>query len=368
MQKRKSLKIGLVIYGSLDILTGGFLYDKKLVNHFRAEGHEVRVFSLPWRSYTSHLSDNFSSDFFSSLCSADLDILIQDELNHPSLVWLNRKLKRNIRYPVISVVHHLRCSELRPKVINNVYRLLEKSYLSSVDGMIYNSRTTREVVGSLELGGKPGVVAFPGRDDIRNGVDDAFIAARAGEQGPLRILFVGSVIPRKELHTLIWALSRLPEQDWRLDIVGSFDVDRKYSGLIMKLIRDKGLEGSIRILGSLEPADLVGRYMESHVLAVPSSYEGFGIVYLEAMGFGVPSIASNTGAAHEMVTHDSNGFLVRPGDVNAIYEALKSLHEDRARLARMGAAALDRYLVHPSWEQSAQNALDFVKEMVSSHG
>ena len=362
------MKIGLVIYGSLDILTGGFLYDKKLVNHFRAEGHEVRVFSLPWRNYTSHLSDNFNNDFLSSLSSADLDILIQDELNHPSLVWLNRKLKRKIHYPVISVVHHLRCSELRPKAINNMYRVVEKSYLSSVDGMIYNSRTTRQVVGSLELDDKPGVVAFPGRDDIRDGVDEAFIAARAGEPGPLRVLFVGSVIPRKELHTLIWALSRLPQKDWRLDIVGSFDVDRKYSDLIMKLIRDKGLEGSIRILGSLEPADLARRYMDCHALAVPSSYEGFGIVYLEAMGFGVPSIASNTGAAHEMVTHGSNGFLVRPGDVNAIYDALKSLHEDRAGLARMGVAALDRYLVHPTWEQSAQKALDFVKEMVSSHG
>ncbi len=364
MQKRKSLKIGLVIYGSLDILTGGFLYDKKLVNHFQADGHEVRVFSLPWRSYKSHLADNFNNDFLSSLSSADLDILIQDELNHPSLVWLNRKLKRKVRYPVISVVHHLRRSELRPKVINNMYGLVEKSYLSSIDGMIYNSRTTRKVVESLELTAKPSVVAFPGRDDIRHGVDEAFIAARAGESGPLRVLFVGSVIPRKELHTLIWALSRLPRQAWMLDIVGSFDVDRKYSGLVMKLIRDKGLEGSIRILGSLEPADLAGRYMESHALAVPSSYEGFGIVYLEAMGFGVPSIASNTGAAHEIVTHDSNGFLVQPGDVNAIHAALKTLHEDRAGLARMGVAALDRYLVHPTWEQSAQKALDFVKEMV----
>ena len=358
------MKIGLVIYGSLDILTGGFLYDKKLVTHFKAQGHKVQVFSLPWRNYPTHLTDNFSRDFLSSVTSAHLDILIEDELNHPSLVWMNRKLKPKIGCPIISIVHHLRCSELRSDLMNGVYRLVEKSYLSSTDGMIYNSRTTRSAVNKLNLPEKPGVVAFPGRDGVRESVDETFIIGRAECDGPLKVLFVGSVIPRKELHTLLEALSRMPKTDWTLDIVGSFEVDADYSRLVMGLIREKRLEDSVRILGSLEPADLVKRYMDSHVLAVPSSYEGFGIVYLEAMGFGVPSIASNAGAAHEIVSHGENGFLVQPGDVGAIHLALRSLHEDREKLARMGVAALDRYLVHPSWEQSAQKALDFVKEMV----
>ena len=354
----------MVIYGSLDILTGGFLYDKKLVTHFKAQGHDVQVFSLPWRNYPRHLTDNFNRDFLASVASADLDILIEDELNHPSLVWMNRKLKIRIGCPVISIVHHLRCSELRSDLMNGFYRMVEKSYLSSTDGMIYNSLTTRNAVNSLNLLEKPGVVAYPGRDGVREGVDETFITRRSECDGPLKVLFVGSVIPRKELHTLLEALSRLPVGDWTLDIVGSFEVDVDYSRTVMELIRKNGLENSVRILGSLEPADLVERYMDSHVLAVPSSYEGFGIVYLEAMGFGVPSIASNSGAAHEIVSHGENGFLVNAGDVNAIYSALKSLHQDREKLAGMGGAALDRYLVHPTWEQSAQTALEFVKEMV----
>ena len=60
------MRVGLLIYGSLDILTGGFLYDRLLVDYLRREGDEVEVISLPWRTYGRHLSDNLSAAFFSA--------------------------------------------------------------------------------------------------------------------------------------------------------------------------------------------------------------------------------------------------------------------------------------------------------------
>ena len=53
---------------------------------------------------------------------------------------------------------------------------------------------------------------------------------------------------------------------------------------------------------------------QHQVLAVPSLYEAFGIAYLEAMGFGLPVIASSAGGAHELITQGEHGFLVAPGD------------------------------------------------------
>ena len=53
------MRIGLVIYGSLDTLSGGYLYDRKLVEYLRAQGDTVEVISLPWRNYAAHLTDNF---------------------------------------------------------------------------------------------------------------------------------------------------------------------------------------------------------------------------------------------------------------------------------------------------------------------
>ncbi len=53
------MKIGFIIYGSLDTLSGGYLYDRKLVEYFRSQGDTVEIISVPWRNYAAHLTDNF---------------------------------------------------------------------------------------------------------------------------------------------------------------------------------------------------------------------------------------------------------------------------------------------------------------------
>src|SRR5262245_58363835 len=61
---RLRLRIGLVIYGSLETISGGYLYDRKLVEHLQAQGHTVQLVSLPWRNYPRHLGDNLSKSLF----------------------------------------------------------------------------------------------------------------------------------------------------------------------------------------------------------------------------------------------------------------------------------------------------------------
>src|SRR4026207_389980 len=123
------MKIGLIIYGSLETLSGGYLYDRKLVEYLRSQQDTVEIISLPWRNYAALLTDNFWFRL-----PGNLDILIQDELNHPSLIFANRGTHP---YPLISLVHHLRCSELRPKWQNDLFRFIEMQYLQSVDGFIF---------------------------------------------------------------------------------------------------------------------------------------------------------------------------------------------------------------------------------------
>ena len=52
------MKIGLIIYGSLDTLSGGYLYDRKLVEYLRSQGDTGEIISLPWRNYPVHWLDN----------------------------------------------------------------------------------------------------------------------------------------------------------------------------------------------------------------------------------------------------------------------------------------------------------------------
>lgn len=69
------MQVGLVIYGSLNTLSGGYMYDRMLVEYLRAQGDSVEIISLPWRNYASHLSDNFKFKL-----PPGVDILIQDGL------------------------------------------------------------------------------------------------------------------------------------------------------------------------------------------------------------------------------------------------------------------------------------------------
>ena len=357
------MRVGLVIYGSLDTLSGGFLYDRMLVERLRSAGDQVEVISLPWRSYPRHLSDNLSSALYRRLQNAQLDLLLQDELNHPSLFWLNRRLKSEISYPFVSIVHHLRWREARPAWQNRLYRWIERRYLQTLDSFVFNSEATRAAVQALVGDRQTSVVAYPGGDRLRPKVTPRQITARAQQRGPLRILFIGNVIPRKELHTLLTALARLSKENWRLEVVGNLTVDTAYAQAIRRQIAASGLTRQVALLGPLPDSGLAERLTVSHVLAGPSSYEGFGIVYLEGMGFGLPPIASNAGGASEFIAHGREGFLVNPGDVVALAQHIQELIQDRARLAQMSLAALERYRAHPTWAEGTGRIRGFLQTL-----
>lgn len=348
------MHIGLIIYGSLDTLSGGYLYDSKLVEYLRSQGDAVEIISLPWRNYAAHLTDNFIFRL-----PKTLDILIQDELNHPSLIAANQG---NHPYPVISLVHHLRCSELRPKWQNAFYRVIEKQYLNSVDGFIFNSRTTEGVVNGLLVQKKPSVIGYPPTDRFGAPLSEGEIVERAKEE-TFRILFLGNVLYRKGLHTLLESVKGLRSKV-KVDVVGSLTSEPAYMRLIQELIAKEDLFSFVFLHGPLDKEPLIEKLRQAHVLVVPSSYEGFGIVYLEGMGFGLPAIGTTAGAAGEIIEPGKTGYLIRPDDSRSLAEILKSLAEDRALLTRLSFNARDRYLRQPAWAQTAQNIRNFLASLL----
>jgi glycosyltransferase involved in cell wall biosynthesis len=355
------MRIGLLIYGSLDTLSGGYLYDRKLVDYLRAQGDTVEIISMPWRNYAAHLTDNFQFRL-----PPDLDILIQDELNHPSLIGAN--LGKH-PYPVISLVHHLRCSELRSKWQNDLYRVVEKRYLNSVDGFIFNSETTKGVVSRELENHKPNIVAYPPTDRFGENVTESEISKRTQSE-ELRILFLGNVIKRKGLHTLLDAVALAAQQDpstrYHLDVVGSLDAAPRYVRIMQKRVWINQISDIVDFHGPLDSELLVEKLRQSHLLIVPSSYEGFGIVYLEGMGFGLPAIGTTAGAAGEVIEDGKTGYLIEPEEPGPLAVCLLHLASDRDLLTRLSVNALQRYRLQPTWEQTAQRIREFLFQMVET--
>ena len=356
------MRVGLVIYGSLETLTGGYLYDRKLVEHLRAHGDEVEVVSLPWRGYGRHLADNAARSLRTRLGGRRYNVLVQDELNHPSLVLTNRRLRRDGGCPIVSIVHILRVDERPDARLGAMYAAVERRYLRGVDAAVFSCSAVRASAEALVRGPLRGVVARPCADHLGPAADEGDIRRRARTDGPLRIVSVANVVPRKGLHVLLEALRRLPAKLWRLTVAGSLTIEPRYVRGIRRAVNEGGLEDRVDLLGAIDPERLPALLAAHDVLAVPSTAEGLAIAYLEAMHCGLPVIATAAGGAGEIVEHGREGWLVAPGDAAVIAHHLGRLTGDRELLARMGVAARRRIDDHPSWQAS----LAPVRELLAS--
>ncbi len=345
------MKVGLVIPGTLDFPSGGFLYDRQLVAALRRAGDEVDVISLPWDAYGVSIAHNLDPRLRARLRGWRGDLLLQDELAHPTLFFVNPRRRGDRAVPIVAIVHHLRTSERRGAIAGAASRPVERAYLRSVDAFVFNGRATQRAVEKLTGEAARGIVAPPGGDRLGPGITEEEAAARSTEGGALRLLFVGNLIPRKGLLDLLAALETIPANAWSLTVAGSRGVDRAYVRRVERFVDHHGLRSNVVMRGHVDDTELARRMRSSHVLAVPSGYEGFGIAYLEAMGFGLVPIGSSAGGAAEVIQNGRSGFLVDPGDREALSRILRDLTADRTALRCLAVSALRRYRQFSGWEQ-----------------
>ena len=147
-------------------------------------------------------------------------------------------------------------------------------------------------------------------------------------------------------------------------MVGGLDSEPNYVSGMQKKVTVNGLRSIVQFHGLLDNEDLVAKLKTAQVLAVPSSYEGFGIAYLEGMAFGLPAIGTNAGAASEIITDGENGFLIEPDDAKTLSEKLSLLANDRDLLAHMSVMALEHYRQQPTWNERAGRIRDFLLSMI----
>jgi len=112
-----------------------------------------------------------------------------------------------------------------------------------------------------------------------------------------------------------------------------------------KIAVDSGVSESVRFLTGLSREEIAACYARCEIFALPSTGEGFGLVFLEAMAFGKPSVGADCGGTTDVVEDRVNGVLVPPGDSERLVEALAVLLKDellRAKLGQRGAEIVRR--------------------------
>jgi len=345
------MRLGIVIYGRLTQQTGGYLYDRMLVAGLRRLGDEVEVIELPERGAIGRLLHNARP---AGQRRGAFDVILQDELCHPSLWAANARAGA---CPRVAIVHNLGGE-------GRLGRWLERRYLRSVDGVIANSAHTLKAVEAAIGGAPPCVIAQPALEHQRPALEDPVTSAEiaARDHDGVRLLLVGNLSPVKGLHLLLPALARLRHRRWTLRVVGSLERDTAYVRRCRRQIVALDLEARVDLGGALSGPELARVYRASDLVVSTSPEEGFGLVYLEGMAFGLPVVASDRGAAPEIMTDGREARLVAPENLPRLTAALAEMITNRDQRVALGQAALARAAAYPhqNWLQTAQVVRGFI--------
>jgi D-inositol-3-phosphate glycosyltransferase len=184
------------------------------------------------------------------------------------------------------------------------------------------------------------------------------------------VIYVGRIDPIKGIDTLVDALPLLQEPDVHIVLIGG-DLDKNGQPVgplaeVRDRVTSRGMGLRVRFLGA-QPQELLPLYYSaSDVVAVPSRYESFGLVAVEAMATGTPVVASAVGGLTFTVNNGVSGILVPYGEPRALARALDKLLEDDDLREGMGFAA-QRDAQRFAWDTVAQQVLHVYARLAEGH-
>jgi glycogen synthase len=171
---------------------------------------------------------------------------------------------------------------------------------------------------------------------IPNGVEtDRFKPVDRPDNPKVKILFIGRLIPRKGFQRVIKALPevrKLAQRPFEIEVVGT----GTYQVELDRVAEELGVADLIRYVGSVSYDRLEKSYQDADIFVLTSLSEGMPSVILEAMGCGLPIIASDVGGNNEIVKEGENGFLIQGDDSSTLAQQLALLINNPAERKRMG--------------------------------
>mgnify|MGYP003675671614 FL=1 len=303
----------------IEAKSGSDVYFRELANALRARGHEATLTCLPM--YLEPLAD----------LGRFIRVPPRVELVHTNS-WNGFAFSRS-GLPLVTTVHHwVHDPILDPykSVLQRFYhasaiKWYEQRSIAAADRVCTVSAFTAAVLRKVFPGLEPTV--------IHNGVDtDRFCP---GDNGPedtrgtvFNLLFVGSPDKRKGFDLLAPIMAKLGD-DYRLTCITQRDHQMPPAD-------------NIRCLSGVNHERLISEFRQCDAFLFPTRYEGFGYVVAEAMACGKPVVSTNCSAIPEIVTHDVDGLLANPDDIDAYVDHIRTLRGDRGRVRTFGGNARRR--------------------------
>lgn len=314
------------IPGDLNTVTGGYIYERRLLEELRAQGRDMLYLPLP---------DGFpdpSPQALAKAVAAMAEVPAERPLIVDGLVFgsVPPEALARVRGPVVGMVHHPLALEegLAPDRARMLHEREKANCALAAHIVVPSPHTARVLVADYGVPEGRITVALPGIE--------APARTRTPVDPPL-ILSVGILHPRKGHDVLIAALRRIADLDWQAVIVGAA-WDGGHAEMLRRLAAESGLGERLRMPGLLPQDAVSALWGQATVFALATRYEGYGIVFAEALACGLPIVGTKVGAVPETVPPDC-GLLVPPDDARALAEALRRVLTDEVLRERLGRAA-----------------------------
>lgn len=337
-------RAAFAVPGDLATPTGGYAYDRRMI---------VELERLGWQIDVLNLGEGFPRPSAAQRATALARLMDIPEgravvIDGLALGVLPEEAGQvAAAHPLIALVHHPLALEsgLSPSQANDM-RASERAALAPAKRVIVTSpATARALAADYGVPKDRIIVALPGNDPVP--------LAKSNNSGVVRLLAVGSIVPRKGFDILIAALATLIDLPWRLTIAGDRTRNAKASAQLDADIARFNLAGRITVLGAVSDETIADFYDNADVFTLASRHEGYGMAFSEAVARGVPVIATTAGAIPETVPAQA-GLLVPPDNIDAFAAALRHLIANPDERERLAAGAREAARQLPTWQASAK--------------
>ena len=339
-------RAAFAIPGDYTTLTGGYIYERRLLEGLRNLGRDVQHLRLGPSFPTPSAHD--MADAVEQLVALEADRpLILDGLVFGSIDTAG--LAR-MTAPIVAMIHHPLALEsgLDDTLRDHLFRTERDNLQLARRVLVPSPHTAAMLVDRYDVVPDLMTIARPGTD--------APLGPSAPTQPPL-ILSVGIQHPRKGHDVLLAALARLAQRPelrdvaWHAVIVGS-PYDAAHAAELQQLHAGLGVGDRVRLAGRVSAEELDRLYRSATLFALATHYEGYGIVFNEALSYGLPIVSCAVGAVPETVPADA-GVLVQADDPQALADALATLLVDNNRREQLADASARAGASLPGWPDTA---------------
>ncbi|CAM5196801.1 D-inositol-3-phosphate glycosyltransferase [Castellaniella defragrans] len=343
--------VRFVVAGDPAQVTGGYLYDARIVQALRQAGWRVETVGLPGRFPDP--DDCAAQALATALAGFDpADLVVIDGLVLGGLPEVLERYARALR--MVALIHHPLADEYGLASDRaHRFRVSERQALGNVRRVVASSAfTARHLIADYGVPADRVDVVEPGTDR-----PDPSVVGGVDRDGPVRLLCVATLVPRKGHRLLVEALAEVRDLAWSCECVGDVRRDLACAEAVRREVDRLQLGARIALTGVLPPAALARKYREAQVFVLPSHYEGYGMVAAEALAYGLP-IVTTTGGALRQTVPAAACLRVPPGNPAALADALRRVIVDTGARARLAAGARAAARALPDWAVAGAHFAD----------